>query len=74
MALRRPALQGFRPGPNASYLTLQDSDEPKVRTGWAALTDDAKEILIPLGPAPRASPYGMLTDRFGVTWIIGMMS
>jgi uncharacterized glyoxalase superfamily protein PhnB len=21
---------------------------------------------------PAASPYGMLTDRFGVTWILGI--
>jgi PhnB protein len=63
----------FDPGRNAFYITLQASDEAEVRTGWAALSDGA-EIVIPLAPAPFASLYGMLTDRFGVTWIVGMMS
>jgi PhnB protein len=66
--------KAFDAGQNAFYITLQGSDEAEVRAGWAALADGATEILIPLGPAPFASLYGMLTDRFGVTWIIGMMS
>jgi PhnB protein len=65
--------KAFDPGRNAFYITLQGSDEAEVRTGWTALADGATEILIPLGPAPFASLYGMLTDRFGVTWIVGMM-
>lgn len=66
--------KAFEPGRNAFYVTLQGSEEGEVRAGWTALADGAQEILIPLGPAPFASLYGMLTDRFGVTWIIGVMS
>lgn len=63
----------FDPGENPFYVTLQGDNEAEIRAGWDALSDDAKAILIPLGPAAFASLYGMLTDRFGVTWIIGSM-
>lgn len=66
--------KGFDKGINPFYITLQSDDEVEVRTGWDALADGAKETLIPLGPAPFATLYGMLTDRFGVTWIIGLMA
>ena len=29
-------------------------------------------IVIPRAPAAFAPLYGMLTDRFGVTWIVGV--
>ena len=74
MAYNVQPSKDFDPGRNAFYITLQSSDEAEVRTGWTALADGAQDVLIPLGPAPFASLYGMLTDRFGVTWIVGMMS
>ena len=64
--------KGFDAGEKSFYITLQGENEKEIRAGWDALSDDAKEILIPLGPAPFAPLYGMLTDRFGVTWIVGM--
>ena len=63
----------FDAGENPFYITLQGEDENEIRAGWDALSDGARAILIPLGPAPFAPLYGMLTDRFGVTWIIGHM-
>jgi PhnB protein len=37
---------------------------------WTKLADDGS-IIQALAPAPWAPAYGMLTDRFGVTWIFG---
>ncbi len=39
---------------------------------WHGLSNEATATLIPLGPAPFAPLYGMLTDRFGVTWLVGV--
>lgn len=64
----------FDRGLNPFYITLQTGDEAEVKAGWAALADGATEILIPLGPASFSPLYGMLTDRFGVTWIVGLMA
>ena len=62
----------FNRGDNAFYVTLQGSDAEEIRTLWNALGDGATVTLIPLAPAAFAPLYGMLTDRFGVTWIVGV--
>ncbi|MGH2448320.1 MAG: VOC family protein [Chloroflexota bacterium] len=66
--------KAFNPGENAFYVTLQGSDPHEIKVLWDALGDGAAAILIPLAPASFAPLYGMLTDRFGVTWIVGAMT
>lgn len=66
--------KGYDPGENPFYVTLQSDEEAEVRTGWDALALNATAVLIPLGPAAFAPLYGMLTDRFGITWIVGLMT
>lgn len=66
--------KSYDPGVNPFYITLQSDDEGEVRTGWDALAANARAVLVPLGPAAFAVLYGMLTDQFGVTWIVGLMS
>ena len=64
----------YNPGENAFYITLQGTDADEIKALWDALGDGAAAILIPLAPAAFAPLYGMLTDRFGVTWIVGVDS
>lgn len=64
--------KGYDPGENPFYITLQSADAEEVQAGWDVLSASAKAVLIPLGRAPFAPLYGMLTDRFGVTWILGL--
>ena len=59
------------PGTNAFYITLQGTDGNEIQPLWNALAATADKILIPLAPAPFAPLYGMLTDQYHVTWIIG---
>jgi PhnB protein len=61
----------YDPGKNAFYVTLQGTEGDEIRPLWDALADTAAAILIPLAPAPFAPLYGMLSDRYGVTWIVG---
>jgi PhnB protein len=61
----------YNPGENPFYITLQGTDAGEVKALWNALGDGAAAILVPLAPAAFAPLYGMLTDRFGVTWIVG---
>ena len=62
----------YNPGENPFYITLQGTDADEIRPLWDALSDGASAILIPLAPAAFAPLYGMLTDRFNVTWIVGV--
>jgi PhnB protein len=64
--------KGYEPGENAFYVTLHGTDAEEITARWSRLADGARAILTPLAPAPFAPLYGMLTDRFGITWIIGV--
>jgi uncharacterized glyoxalase superfamily protein PhnB len=35
------------------------------------LADSAATVLIPLAPAAFAPLYGMLIDKYSITWIVG---
>jgi PhnB protein len=64
--------KGYNPGENSFYVTLQGNDPDEIKAQWDGLANGAATILIPLAPAPFAPLYGMVTDRFGVTWIVGV--
>jgi PhnB protein len=64
----------FERGENSFYITLEGKDADEIKNLWEGLSAEAKAILIPLAPAPFAPLYGMLTDRFGITWIVGVMA
>lgn len=61
----------YDPGTNPFYITLQGTNGDEIQSLWDALAASASHILIPLAPAAFAPLYGMLTDRYGVTWIVG---
>ena len=56
-------------GTNAFYVSLRGSSADKVQRRWTALAEGAT-ILQPIGPSAWSPLYGMLVDRFGVTWIV----
>lgn len=69
MAYDVQSAKPFDHGQNSFYIALRGTDAAEIQTQWDRLTEGA-EILTPLAPAVFAPLYGMLTDRFGVTWII----
>jgi PhnB protein len=44
-------------------------DEATLRDYWEALAEDG-DVTIPLEPSPWGDVFGMLTDRFGVQWMV----
>ena len=63
--------KGYDAGVNPFYVRLQGSEGDEIQAFWSGLADSAREVLIPLAPSAFGPLYGMLTDRFGVTWIVG---
>ncbi|WP_375491347.1 VOC family protein [uncultured Jatrophihabitans sp.] len=61
----------YDPGTNAFYITLHGTDGDEIQGLWDGLAESAKTVLTPLAPAPFSPLYGMLTDRYDVTWIVG---
>ncbi|MGK9273385.1 VOC family protein [Williamsia muralis] len=51
------------------FVSVRGESVDEVRALWDGLADGA-DIVEEFGPAPWAPAFGMLTDRFGVTWII----
>jgi PhnB protein len=58
----RPSFQGFS-------LSLTLPDGARAERAFAALTDGG-QVQMPLGKTFFASHFGVVTDRFGVSWMI----
>jgi PhnB protein len=59
----------FERGQNSFYVALRSRTAEENQALWNGLADGAT-ILQPLGQAPWSASYGMLTDRFGITWVL----
>lgn len=60
----RPVFGGFS-------LSLDCEDEAAARRTFAALAEGG-QVQMPLGPTFWAPLFGMVSDRFGVTWMVGV--
>jgi PhnB protein len=58
----RPAFQGFA-------LTLQASDEADATRKFSALGQGG-QVQMPLGESFFARSFGMVADKFGVSWMV----
>lgn len=69
MAFDVPSARPFEAGSNAFFVSLRGTAAAEIEARWTALAAGAT-ILHGLGPAPWSPLYGMLKDRFGITWIL----
>ena len=58
--------------PGGYPVSLSGDDEATLRGYWDGLAKDAT-ITQPLEPAPWGDTFGMLTDRFGVNWLVNIL-
>lgn len=52
-------------------VSISGDDEPELRGYWDKLSAGAT-ISAPLEKAPWGDSFGMLTDRFGVPWMVNI--
>jgi len=73
MASDVPAHMDYATGANQFSVSLSGakSDETELRAYWEALSAGAA-IGEPLATAPWGATFGMLTDRFGIHWLINI--
>lgn len=55
----------------AFFQSLEGSSLAEVSGLWDALADGAT-VIEPLAASAWSAGFGMLTDRFGVTWVVGV--
>jgi PhnB protein len=65
-----PAEMPFQPG-NSINMSLSGDDEAELRGYWDKLSQGA-QIIMPLDMAPWGDIFGMLTDKFGIPWLVNV--
>jgi len=68
MAYDVPSRFGYAPGEIPFFVSLRGTDEGELKSLWEKLAVGAT-VIHPIGPAPWSPLYGMLKDKFGVTWV-----
>ncbi|ROR90994.1 VOC family protein [Nocardioides aurantiacus] len=71
-----PSALSYDRGDKPVYVSVRGDAESadELTAYWNGLTDGAT-IQADLGPAPWGAPlYGMLTDRFGVVWVLDLQA
>lgn len=72
MAADTPNAMEHQPGKNIS-MSLSGDDEQELRGYWDKLSSSGT-VRMPLEKAPWGDTFGMLTDRFGIEWMVNIAS
>lgn len=73
MAFDVPASRPWDPGRIPVFVSVRGDDADQVTRYWEGLGEDGA-VLQPLGPADFSPLYGMVRDRFGVTWVLDVQA
>jgi len=65
MAYDVPSSRPWSAGEDPFFVSLRGDGADEVAALWGGST-----VRVPLAPSAWAPLYGMLTDRFGVTWVV----
>lgn len=73
MGADTPSYMEFVPGVNAFSVSLSGphADHAELTAYFAALSEGG-EVAQPLEAAPWGDSFGMLVDRFGVSWLVNI--
>lgn len=69
MAYDVPAHTPYDAGVNPVFVSVRGAGPDEIAGYWNTLAQGAN-VIAPLAPAAWSPLYGMLTDRFGVTWVL----
>lgn len=72
MASDAPSHWPLNPGASVT-MSLSGEEEAELKGYWEKLSAGAK-IGQPLTPAPWGDQFGMLTDKFGMEWMVNIVA
>ncbi|WP_338029411.1 VOC family protein [Glycomyces paridis] len=58
-------------GEDPFFVSVRGDDPDELAAAWERLSEGAT-VIQPLGPSAWAGLYGILKDRFGVTWVLDL--
>lgn len=70
MASDTPTGMEYKPGTNIS-ISLSGDNEEELRGYWDKLAEGGA-IGMPINKAPWGDTFGMLTDKFGINWMVNI--
>jgi len=70
MASDTPAHMEYKPGTNMS-MSLSGDNDPELSEYFAKLSEGGS-VEMPLATAPWGDKFGMLTDKFGMKWLVNI--
>jgi PhnB protein len=70
MAADTPSSMEFNPGTNYS-MSLSGDDEAELAGYYKKLSEGGAEIM-PLEQAPWGDKFGMVTDQYGIQWMVNI--
>jgi PhnB protein len=73
MAYDVPVATPWNQGENAYFVSLRGDTAEEIAAHWKKLSDGAT-IMQALQPAQWSALYGMLKDRFGVVWVLDVVT
>lgn len=65
-----PSHMEFQPGAQIS-LTVNGDDETLLRDYWDKLSEGGT-VTVPLAKSPWGDTFGMVTDKFGINWMVNI--
>ncbi len=72
MAYDVPSALSYDPGDKPVFVSVRGDSSDEITGYWTKLKEGAL-VLADLGPAAWGAPlYGMLKDKFGVTWVLDL--
>lgn len=71
MAYDVPAATGWDPGTIPFYVSVRGDDADTLTAYWEKLVEGST-VIQPLAASGFSPLYGMVRDRFGVTWVVDL--
>lgn len=69
MAHDMPNAMDWSQGENAYYVSVRGDTVEEISDYWKKLSQGST-VIVPLAASSWSPLYGMLKDRFGVTWVL----
>lgn len=73
MAYDVPSSMPWNPGQIPFFISVRGDNTHEITSYWEKLSDGAT-VLQPLASSAWSPLYGMLKDRFGITWVLDVES
>lgn len=73
MAYDVPSSRPWSQGDDPFFISVRGDEAEEITALWKNLSEGST-VVVPLAPAQWARLYGMLKDRFGVTWAVDVVS